>query len=123
MLEEFLKISENITLYSGKILNEFENIPILFICYDQNGTSYLCLCSEIRYKYHYTIVQCPLINISSMIDKKLTIYETFEYGTRDIIYSVDYIDKDNITIIKQKFEDVNPLDLPERNLYYNITNY
>lgn len=51
----FLRISDSTTLYIDYIFNQFDGIPILFTCLDDNERLYLCLCTEFRDGEYWTI--------------------------------------------------------------------
>lgn len=119
MTDKFLTLSKNLTLYYVCVLNEFEDIPILFVCCDENNNFYLCLCSEIRYILHWSIVQCDLNTLSDLINQKIPIYDVFKQKNK--LYSVEYDKNDNISYKLQDFCDMNNFNLPKPNVYLQYT--
>lgn len=50
---------------------EFEREPILFTCVDAKGNTFLCLCTEIRYKQKWIVLKCDSTTLSSLIERKM----------------------------------------------------
>lgn len=118
--KKFLTLDNIGNLYYLCILEDFETTPILFVCYDQNDNYYLCLCSEIRGRFHWTIALCDQLTISEMVKERITIYDAFQKSTDKLLYSVDYFDTESghkCTCTRKEIEEIDPLDLPDEDLY------
>lgn len=114
MKEMYFENIENIgNLYLEKIFNKFEDEHITFVCNDNRGNKYFCICYEFRSSLKWLIVPvCPR-NLIDLIIKKIYIREIFEKNIDDVI---NIIYDNNIRYEKIRFDEANRI-LPEENLY------
>lgn len=105
------------TLYLKSIYLFFEE-PILFLCTNEYGTKFLCLCSEFREVYRWIVTEVDNPILKQMISNELSTYEVFQKATgkKYIINWNGYEnDKENVQCVN--FKDIPELDLPEPNVF------
>jgi len=118
MLKEFIRLGDK-KVYFLYTIDEFEYIPIVFVCCDDSNNLYLCLCSEIRKKAHWTIVSCvQSTTILNMCKGKIPMYDAFKTDKK--VYSVEYTDeKSGMKYKEVDFAEIDPTDLPDEGYYFD----
>lgn len=116
MDRELCFVIESKELFLDKILVEFNNFPIFFICFDDNNNYYLILCRDTEL-LDYVIVESSARIIFDMLTQKLSIKQAFIQ--QDFFWNVltntemkdDKVQKLNISELDLSF-------LPNENVYY-----
>ena len=60
-----------------RVLISFEHEPILFLCTDEQGLLYLCLCSEIRYGSWWVIGRISMDALDELLEGRMDIRTAF----------------------------------------------
>lgn len=114
--EKCFIIDEKI-LYLEKVLVDFENIPIFFLCKSYDDY-YVVLCVDFD-NYNYIIVEASLIDIYNLLHGNIPM--------RDVILKQDYYwkiisgeDLLSDTIEKHPMKCINTSLLPEENAYFQV---
>lgn len=116
-MKKCFTINDN-ELYLVLNLVDFNGIPLYFICKDNTGQYYICLCYDINYE-KYIIVKTDIDRIYKLLTQNITM--------RDIIImeseflDVSILGEEDICSLKD-MKDINFDILPDKNSYFNITN-
>lgn len=104
-------------LYLEKVLVEYMDIPILFLC-EGAGEYYLALCTNID-ELVYVLVFVKPDELSDMLYGKISIQDIFlkqeEYWE---VFSEEHIQKDKV--IKHRIENLDVSYLPEKGARFQI---
>ena len=114
--EKCFIINEKI-LYLEKVLVDFENIPIFFLCKSYDDY-YVVLCVDFD-NYNYIIVEASLIDVYNLLHENIPM--------RDVILKQDYYwkiisgeDLLSDTIEKHQMKCINTSLLPEENACFQV---
>lgn len=110
------KIKEHV-LYRDITLIELD-VPLLFVCIDENKNRYLVLCVDVD-DGRSLVVPITADKLIQMLNGQITMKNPFE--TSDIIYSIitatNYIDDNVIEMATNKIADE---DLPKDGAFFNL---
>lgn len=111
----FINIGELGNLYIDKILFEFENIPIVFICKNDNNDMCLCLCTDSITEYTWLVTKININLLNQIMHDEVFVYEGFK-NSNESIYLINQ--KDNHFLYnKYLFSDLPKSELPEDKIY------
>lgn len=102
-------------LYLDYSLFEFEAEPILFLCVNEAGKIYLCLCSDIRYEQRWVIVPCGISVLKQMINEKMDIATAFINSKEVVVITRDIQGKERSCV--KNIDEIDRLDLPKEGTY------
>ncbi len=102
-------------LYLDYILFEFEAEPILFLCINEAGKIYLCLCSDIRYEQRWVIIPCGISVLKQMINEKMDIATAFINSKEVVVITRDIQGKEKSCV--KSIDEIDRLDLPKEGTY------
>lgn len=88
-------------LYLDKVFNSFEGEDIIFVCTDENGSYYFCVCYEFRYQLCWIATKASIIDITDIISKETDIHSLFK-KSKQIINISDDGEKQTITFTDYK---------------------
>lgn len=109
----FRQIGDLGKLYLEKILFEFEKIPMVFVCVDDNKDRYLCLCTDCMDEYSWLICRVDIGVLLKLIKNDITILKSFELS-KEKIYLVRKTDKLYLAT-KYSYIDIPEEELPDEN--------
>lgn len=116
---EFFEV-ENKHLFLDKVLIDLNMQPLFFICKDEDGIYYICLCTDYE-KFCYVIIQSSANEIYKMLRGEITIREVFL--NKDYFFSVQsYNDLEENKVEKLDIKNINKEDLPHKGKYFKILN-
>jgi hypothetical protein len=104
-------------LYIEEVYLEFENIPVLFSCYNENHKKFLCMCSEIRGIQKWTMAQIDKKVLEDMEKGKISVYNAFARTVTGDIFLISYTKEGVTNTDIRRFKDVGEYDLPTRDLF------
>lgn len=104
-------------LYIKDVYLEFENIPVLFTCYNALNKHFLCMCSEIRGVQKWTVAQVDKETIKDMSYRKLSIYDAFKRTVTGDIFLISYTRQGVTSTEIKRFKDVGEYELPTQDVY------
>ena len=105
------------TLRIGYVLLEYEEMPVLFTCINENKTIYLCHLNEIRECLKWNIAEISQDTLRELLFKQIDIKTALT--TKPIIFIIEADNEKEISYA-QETAKVNPLDLPKENTYLRI---
>lgn len=86
MREKYFENVEGIgELYLEKTFLKFEEENVLFICRDETGNRYLCVCYEMRYALKWVLCRVSRETILQMLLKSVTVRECYERSQNDLL--------------------------------------
>lgn len=116
---EFFEV-ENKHLLLDKVLIDLNMQPLFFICKDEDGIYYICLCTDYE-EFCYIIVLSSADEIYQMLSGEVTIREVFL--NKDYFFSVQsYNDLEENKVEKLDIKNINKEDLPHKGKYFKILN-
>ena len=116
---EFFKIEDKY-LFLDKVLIDLNMQPLFFICKDENGLYYICLCTDYE-EFCYIIVPSSADEIYQMLSGEITIREVFL--NKDYFFSVEsYNDLEDHKVKKLDIKDINKDELLYEGKRYKILN-
>lgn len=112
MTEPYLKNTfDGVDLYYDFSLLDYDDIPIVFVCHDDNYGLYLCNCTEIRQHQQWIIARTTLEIIKLIIDGVLSVYDALMMKVEEKCL-VTYVYRSNTYECK----NVWPEDIPDNRL-------
>ena len=109
---------ENVTwagnLFLEHIFYEFEGEPIVFTCVNEDGSTFLCLCSEIRYGQKWIISPCSTEILWDLVGERTDIASAFRRSDFLIVVQMDLQGQERSRVIDTG--SVDELDLPKEGL-------
>lgn len=99
-----------------EVFFDFEYVPILFSCIDNNNNLYLCVCAEIRKTQQWVISPISSKLLIEMLQDKITIFQAFELSYNSKIFA-EYSKDSGITYKSIEFQGLDLLLLPEKDEY------
>ncbi len=96
-------------LYLDKVFNSFEGEDIIFVCTDENGSYYFCVCYEFRYQLCWIATKASIIDIADIISKETDIHSLFK-KSKQIIKIADDGEKQTVTFTD--YETINHNYIP-----------
>ena len=97
-------------LYLDNVFIKLEDENILFLCEDNKGSKYLCLCYEFRWALKWVLCEITAKTVSELISRKTDLKTAFEQGKDNII---NIIYKDNQETFKRvSFNEIESLINP-----------
>lgn len=109
---------EGKSLFLDQVLIDLNMLPLFFICKDEEGHHYICLCTNYE-EFCYVIVPTNAHEIYKMLNGEVTIRDVFL--NKDYFYSVQsYNDLEENKVEKLDIESINKDDLPIEGKYYKI---
>lgn len=105
-------------LYLVLNLVDFNGIPLYFICKDNTGQYYICLCYDIDYE-KYIIVKTDIDRIYKLLTQNITMRDIITMESEFLDVSI--LGEEDICLLKD-MKDINFDILPDKNSYFNITN-
>ena len=96
---------ENKELYLYKILVWFNDIPLFFVCCDENKKYYLALCADLK-KFVYIVSEQSTKNLQQMLSREATMRSVFLGGNSFwLVKSGATIEEDHVeSIIKDNLD-------------------
>ena len=116
-MEKCFTINGN-ELYLALNLVDLNNIPIYFVCKDNTGQYYICLCYDIDYE-KYIIVKTDIDRIYKLLTQNITMRDIITLESEFIDISI--LGEEEIYSLKN-MKDINFDILPDKNSYFIITN-
>lgn len=117
MSQELCFYIEGRNLYLEQVLVEYMNIPIFFLCEDEQQ-HYLVLCTDID-NFNYIIVKLSMSDLYKLLHGNIPMRDVFlkqkEYW--DVI-SKETISKD--TVVKHEIDHLDHSLLPKENAYLRV---
>lgn len=120
------------SLFMEQILFSFENIPIVFVCIDENKRRYLCVCDDIIDEESWLIVKIDNKKLLEILNDNATVLSAFvdqkviianRKFSQDINYDIaeyNNISKDELPVRDQYLEMKNSLKPYIENIEYDI---
>lgn len=112
---------ENQKIYLEIVLIEFQ-IPLLFICRDDNDERYSVLCIDSDLKnLKYILIKSDIVDIIEVLNKNITLEEFFRKGKDNTYWEV--IASDNPYNDKVKKKDLTTISsekLPDTGIYFDV---
>ena len=105
-------------LYLVLNLVDFNGIPLYFICKDNTGQYYICLCYDIDYE-KYIIVKTDIDRIYKLLTQNITMRDIITMESEFLDVSI--LGEEDICSLKD-MKNINFDILPDKNSYFNITN-
>ena len=105
-------------LYLILNLVDFNGIPLYFICKDNTGQYYICLCYDIDYE-KYIIVKTDIDRIYKLLTQNITMRDIITMESEFLDVSI--LGEEDICSLKD-MKDINFDILPDKNSYFNIAN-
>lgn len=105
-------------LYLVLNLVDFNGIPLYFICKDNTGQYYICLCYDIDYE-KYIIVKTDIDRIYKLLTQNITMRDIITMESEFLDVSI--LGEEDICSLKD-MKDINFDILSDKNSYFNITN-
>ena len=103
-------------LFLEKILVLFNDIPLFFICRNENNQRFLALCTELE-RLDYLVVSTSLSNIRNMLNQKCTMRNAILEGIRFwCVVSGDTVEDDLCETIEKSKIDLSIL--PQEGAFY-----
>lgn len=102
-------------LYLDFIFLNYETDPILFTCIDRHKSLFLCLCCEVRSIRKWIITRCDNDTLKKLIENKIDIKTALCADKKFIVATMDL--SGQIVYQNVSEEDIDPLDLPDGNIY------
>lgn len=116
MNKQLCFIIEKQNLYLDKVLVLFNDIPLFFVCHNEDNQRFLVLCTELE-KLEYIVVAIGLTNLRNMLSRKKSMRETILKGEKFWkIVSGDTIE-DDVCIALGK-EEIDYSLLPDEGALY-----
>lgn len=116
MNKQLCFIIEEQNLYLDKVLVLFNDIPLFFICHNENNQRFLALCTELE-KLEYLVIAISLTNLRNMLAQKSSMRETILKGEKFWeIVSGDTIEDDVCTALVK--EEIDCSILPDEGALY-----
>ena len=110
-----MKYFENIieigNLYIEKILFEFDKMPIVFICLDDNGNRYLCLCTDSILNFTWMITKINRRILLELLTDKISILCAYEKSNNKVFILNKSVD--GIAVLKYDFDNIPEEELPD----------
>ena len=116
-MKKCFTINDN-ELYLVLNLVDFNGIPLYFICKDNTGQYYICLCYDIDYE-KYIIVKTDIDRIYKLLTQNITMRDIITMESEFLDVSI--LGEEDICSLKD-MKDINFDILPDKNSYFNITN-
>ena len=116
-MKKCFTINDN-ELYLVLNLVDFNGIPLYFICKDNTGQYYLCLCYDIDYE-KYIIVKTDIDRIYKLLTQNITMRDIITMESEFLDVSI--LGEEDICSLKD-MKNINLDILPDKNSYFNITN-
>lgn len=116
-MEKCFTINGN-DLYLILNLVDFNGIPLYFICKDNTGQYYICLCYDIDYE-KYIITKTDVDRIYKLFTQNITMRDVITLETE--YWDVTILGENEIYSLKN-MKDINFDILPDKNSYFIITN-
>lgn len=120
------------SLFMEQILFSFENIPIVFVCIDENKRRYLCVCDDVIDEESWLIVKINNTKLLEILNDNATVLSAFvdqkviianRKFSQDINYDIaeyNKISKDELPVRDQYLEMKNSLKPYIENIEYDI---
>lgn len=94
------------------------NIPIFFICRDEDNSKYAVICENTK-DFEYLICKVSNLSLLKMLKNELSLYDFIYYSTlRWFVKSGESIESD----VVKELKDLTPDYYPKRNEYLDLTN-
>lgn len=107
--------NRKLKLKEEKILIYYD-LPILFVCTDDNNVKYLVLCTDSE-NLQYIIISISKDCLLDMLNKRISAYDIFTNAKEKWrVTPAENIEDDKIEILDNFKED----ELPKKNVYYKI---
>lgn len=74
-------IIEKQNLYLDKVLVLFNDIPLFFVCHNEDNQRFLVLCTELE-KLEYIVIETNMTNLRNMLTRKSTMRDTILKGKK-----------------------------------------
>ncbi|MDY2995948.1 MAG: DUF6575 domain-containing protein [Faecalimonas sp.] len=102
-------------LYLDKVLNKFEDENIIFICKNDSGKYYFCICYEFRYELSWIITEIKLDDLLKVLIRNVDMYSIYKNSSSiiQVIYN------DNMKIITTNYENIEKNLLPTEGVVLN----
>ena len=98
---------------------EYDNIPIVFVCKDENNKMYFCLCHDAMFDYSCMIAQIDIETLRDVISDRIAILDVFK-GQNFPIIIANY--KDNhFSYEETQFSDIPQEELPRADEYLELS--
>lgn len=107
---------ENRKLFYRFSIISYDYMPIVFVASDEKRKNYLCHCSEFRNGIDWVVTATDLQIIDDMIHDRITIKKALERGSA-LKYIVRFKLPDGFTSRSCLFDEIDPLDLPDDDLF------
>ena len=116
MNKQLCFIIEKQNLYLDKVLVLFNDIPLFFVCHNEDKQRFLVLCTELE-KLEYIVVAIGLTDLRNMLTQKSSMRETILKGEKFWeIVSGDMIENDACTTLTK--EEIDCSLLPDEGALY-----
>lgn len=114
----FNNIPEIGDLYLLCTFFKYDNIDIVFICNDDKGNLYLCLCTDAMFNYCCMVRKISVDKILEVLENKISIYQAFK-DLNDYIGIIRYEDN-KFSYYKKLFDDFEESELPCEDEYLDL---
>lgn len=121
MQKKWIELEEFGALAVEQVLVSFD-VPILFVCKNQNGKRFLALCIDDE-EGNYVIAEVTTSNLMGMLNNEITMEYVFRYAVNHTLYITEYDFNEKKFCVKH--EDsffVNEELLPEKGAYFELNN-
>lgn len=105
-------------LYLEHVFEEYELLPIVFLCSDISGKLYLCLCCDMRHGLHWIVSKCDAEVLKSLFENNIDIATALKAGKEVFVLHKDK--KSELAVCRKSAEQVDPLDYPEDGVYLDL---
>ena len=111
-------------MYLEKTFLKFEEENVLFICRDEMGNRYLCVCYEMRYALKWVLCRVSDEMIDQMLKKQTTVRECFE-KTEEPLLLITYAEESGEVSEHKVLSEVDMSILPDEDfiINYNDNNF
>ncbi len=121
MRKEWIELEGFGSLAVEQVLVSFD-VPILFVCENQNGKRFLTLCIDDE-EGRYVIAEVLTSNLIGMLNNDITMEYVFRQAVNHILYVTEYdFDKEKFNIESEDSLSVSKEILPKEGMYFELNN-
>ena len=105
--------SEGKELYFMFSLLEYEGVPVIFVCWDDDENLYLCDCVEFRNYQRWTISKTTAAILSGILNQTLSVYDALSLPGKCRVVELDY-ESNEYEQRMTLFKDLRQEELPQK---------
>lgn len=114
----FNKLPNIGSLYLEEVLFKYELYDMLFVCVDDKGNRYFCMCTDIIEMYSWIICKIDKEKLLDIINNKLKILEVFAESKEKVITADwKFKESDEIEYKHVYYKDISTDNLPMESFY------